>query len=524
VAVTDEASRSLSEYLTIVRRRLWIIVLVAVITVGAAALYTFRQPTEYRSAMKIVVGQGGGILQPTLGNVADPLTQTMKNLLQSEEVAAGVIGRMGLDITPTALLNRLTVSTKPETEVLEVLYDDTNRERGREVLSTVGQVFTQLVSERLTAQAKDNPTQAVTATVFDSAHFIPGHVQPKPVRNLGVAAVLGILLGFVSAFVREQFDTTIRTVEDAEASFGQAASVTMPPAVLGYRPFGRLGTKQRDPVLTELAVQRLRAGILWSPESREARSMLVTSANPEEGKTTVTANLAVALARENHSDVIVVDTDLRRPTLHSYLGIRVGAETVGFDALVRGEAAIQDALIEIPLFYPAFHPQHGFEARVSVKRTRSGSLKDGRLRAILASPGHGWPAEFGFERVGDLIEELREEAEIVIFDSPPLLAVTDAYPFAAAVDTVIAVIRSGKTNAPASREIANFLHRLRAKRIELVVTELDSKLGQTYYYHSQERNSSGRGSKGDKGGGSKRPKVTDDAGSASAMDAARLPS
>lgn len=252
--------------------------------------------------------------------------------------------------------------------------------------------------------------------------------------------------------------------------------------------------------------------------------MLVTSANPEEGKTTVTANLAVALARENHNDVIVVDTDLRRPTLHNYLGIRVGPETVGFDALVRGEAGIQDALVEIPLFYPAFHPQHGLQARATVKRTRSGSLKDGRLRAILAAPGHGWPAEFGFERVADLIEELREEAEFVLFDSPPLLAVTDAYPFAAAVDTVIAVIRSGRTTAPASRQMATILNRLRAKRLELVVTELDSKLGQTYYYHSKDKGT-GRGKDGKSGraDGARRAKIVDDAGSASAMDAARLP-
>jgi capsular polysaccharide biosynthesis protein/Mrp family chromosome partitioning ATPase len=495
VALSNEATRSLSEYLTVVRRRFWIIVLVAVVTVGAAALYTFRQPTEYRAEMKVVVGQGGGILLPTLGNVANPLTQTMSNLLQSQEVATGVIDRLHLTLSPTSLLNRLTVSTKPETEVLEVLYDDTDRNRGRLILATVGDVFTQLVSERLAAQAAD-PTQAVTATVFDRAHFVPGQVQPKPVRNLGVAMVLGILLGFVAAFAREQFDTTIRTIEDAEASFGQAAAVTLPPAVLGYHPFGRPGAKQRDPVLTELAIQRLRAGILWSPESREARSLLVTSANPEEGKTTVTANLAVALARENHSDVIVVDTDLRRPTLHSYLGIRVGPETIGFDALIRGEATIESAMIEIPIFYPAFHSQHGLAGLPAAKRTRSGSLKDGRLRAILASPGHGWPAEFGFDRVATLIEELKDLAEFVVFDSPPLLAVTDAYPFAAAVDTVVAVIRSARTTTPASKQMSTILQRLRARRVELVVTEAETQFQQAYYYHSKDVGSSRRGSKG----------------------------
>src|SRR5438094_5283160 len=108
---TEETSRTLTEYLAVIRRRLLLIVLVALVTIGAAAGLTFRQPTLYRSGMKLVVGVQGGLFPTDVGNVADQFTQTMSDLLQSEVVASSVIRNLDLHMSPQDLLSRLHVTT-----------------------------------------------------------------------------------------------------------------------------------------------------------------------------------------------------------------------------------------------------------------------------------------------------------------------------------------------------------------------------------------------------------------------------
>src|SRR5712691_5224827 len=149
---SEESYRNLSDYLAIIRRRLLLIVLVAFVTIGAAAGLTYRQPTLYRSGMKLVVGVQGGLFPTNVGNVADQFTQTMSDLLQSEIVATSAIQDLGLSMSPQDLLSRLHVTTKPDTAVLVVTYDDTDPSRGRVVLARVGIVFTRLVDQSLATQ------------------------------------------------------------------------------------------------------------------------------------------------------------------------------------------------------------------------------------------------------------------------------------------------------------------------------------------------------------------------------------
>jgi succinoglycan biosynthesis transport protein ExoP len=478
---SEESARTLSDYLAVIRRRVLLIVLVALVTIGAAAAFTYRQPTLYRSAMKLVVGVQGGLFPTDVGNVADQFTQTMSDLLQSEIVASSAIRELGLSMSPQDLLARLHVTTKPDTAVLVVTFDDTDPARGRQILARVGTVFTRLVDESLSAQEKGN--LAVSVKVFNPSHVLPGQVQPKPLRNLAVAAMLGLILGLLAGFVREQFDDTVRSVEDAEQAFGQVATVTLSPGIVGYHPFDRSQGKRADPVLTELALQRLRASVLWSPESADAaHTLLVTSANPAEGKTTLAANLAVLMVIEGRN-VVVVDADLRHPTLYRYLGMPLPMGDLSLGAVMAGHVNALEALIEIPVPGRAFTSLDGDHRRMdSWTQTRREAPASGRLRAMLAAPGRAQPAEFGLARSIEVMEILRRDADAVIFDGPPILVVPDAYPFAASVDTVVAVVRNGQASQKATVAFSRTLERLRAHRVELVVTDAESSVAQAYYY------------------------------------------
>lgn len=472
---SDEAARDLRSYLTIFRRRFWLSALVALVTVGAASAYTFYQPVLYRSKMKLFVGAGGGLLPPDVVNAADQLTQTMSELLLSEVVATTALERLGYDMSPQALLDRLQVTTKPETAVLQLSYDDGDQARATRILSTVGDAFIDLVDERVSPPGQD---LTVSVSVFNPAHPT-GQIQPKPERNIAVAVVLGGLLGLIAAFVREQLDDTVRGVEDAERAFGQAATITLAPGIVGHRPLDWRQARKLDPILAELAFQRLRASILWSPESRTARTLLVTSANPEEGKTTIAANLAVLMVTEGRS-VILVEADLRHPTLHRYLGMPAPAQVVGLDEIMRGVVPVSEALVEIPVPARTFAPEKMRSGAWS--GTRGEPLASGRLRAILAPPVSSQPSEVGLARTVEVIEELRSQAEFVIFDAPPILVVPDAFPYAVSVDTVIAVVRSGKASAKATAALSRSLERLGARRVELAVTEAEASFAQTHYY------------------------------------------
>lgn len=481
----EEQVRQLSDYVEIVRRRFWLIVLIAAVTVGAAAAYVFTRPPVYRSSMKILVGQGEGVFRSELVNATEELTQTASDLLETDIVARTVIEELDLDISSNELLGNLGVATEPSTAVLEVTYDDTDRERGLATLDQVGETFEQLVETELTSGKS-----SISATTFDDAHALPGQVEPKPVRDLAVAAALGILLGLLVAFLREQFDKTIRGVEQAETAFGQSVSGTLPPKLLGFRPFeqerGRK-SKRLDPVLVELALQRLRASVFWSWEAGQNRTVVVTSGRPEEGKTTVAVNLAVSMAAEGR-DVILVDADLRRPLVHDYLNVDVGPNTKGLDAIGRREASIEEALVDVSLDGSRLGAP-GASARRRTRQTEEG--RRARLRVIPAAPGHTLPAEFTTDRAQEIVEELRSLADYVIFDAPPILVVSDSYPLVVAADSVIAIVRNGKSTAPATTSLGRTLARLRLRHVrsaELVLTEIETDVdaGRYSYYSAAE--------------------------------------
>lgn len=471
----DERAPNLLDYLHIVRRGWWKVALATLIAIAAASAYTFTQPAVYRSSMKIVVGQGQGIFAPEVGNVAEQFTQTMSDLLDSDVVAAEVIEEMDLELTPSELLANTNVVTKPATAVLEVTYDDTNRARGRAILETIGEEFTALVQEKLvpapgtTALPDDAQNLAVTATIFDPAHYLPGQVEPKPLRNTAVAGVLGLVLGLLALVVGEQFNDTVKSVDDAELAFGQTATATLPPRFIGYRPLDPDAAPNRrfDPVLAELALQRLSASLVWNWGPRDPRTFVVTSANPEEGKTTIASNFAVALALEGH-DVIAVEADLRRPMLAKFLKADE-APVASLGALARRELDLRDALHDVEL---------------PPRRSTAGRGQQGRLRVFPSVPGEQWSRELDLDRASELMDELRAEADYVVFDTPPILVVTDAYPLVAAADAVVATVRNGRTSVAAIEALSKTLARLRlrkARRGEMVVTEVEPGFGGGHY-------------------------------------------
>ena len=501
MAVPERAPHDPSRYWGFLRRRVWIIVVVALLVTWARALYTFHEPTIYRAAMKIVIELP---IATTNSSSVSTAVEDSAVTIKGTAVAQEAIRALRLQMGPAHLADALGVVTKPETATIQVYYDDPDPARATRILRAVGSAF-EHVAQRQSAggivatpatpapaaskgrvQVVPSPTlasppAAFGARIFDEAHAV-GKVEPKPVRNVAVAAVLGLLLGVVAGMVREQFDDTVRGVEGAEEAFGQPATVSLPSGVLGHRPFAGPTRRGLDPVMAELAIQRLVADILWTPESRDTRTLLVTSGRPEEGKTTVTANLAVELASAGYR-VIVVEADLRRPMLHHYLELDASAGQIGLDAVIRGTATLTSTMVEVPVWQRNAQERTA-EGRQSGPRTGEGS---GRLRAIVAGPGHQWPSEVEVKRVQEILSTLRNWADYVIFDAPPILVVPDAYPLVSAVDAVVAVVRSDRSTRKSTASMSRLIGRLGAQRVTLVVTEVEGAQESGYYAYATPR-------------------------------------
>jgi succinoglycan biosynthesis transport protein ExoP len=468
----------LNRYASVLRRNAWLIALVVVIALGSAALIVFTQTPVYRASMQLVVGQAGGDVQPVIGST--PLTQTMSNLLESDVLATSVIQNLDLKTTPEQLINDLHVSAQPDSAVLQVGYDSSDREQAKVVLQEVASVYTNLVDEKLGISSGSSGFQgggaapSIFATVFDPPHIEPNQVSPKTTRTLGFAAVLGLLIGLVLAFVRDSLDDRIRSREDAEQVFGKQVLGALPKGAIGLVPTAVSGAADKPDVTGAVELLRGRLEYSWAPRGS---TLVITSALQEEGKSTVSSHLAVALAASG-KNVICVDADLRRSSLHRYLNLPQSGP--GLAELVHGSVSLEEVLRPVPL--SSKRPiLRGVELAAQGNGTSVDHDEDGvRLHAITAgNPSPSPVALFVGERLEEILSELRNAADYVLLDVPPLI-VSDSFPLILKADNVVVVAREGKTTREHARRVGELLANLGATDAGVVLT--DSKLDTSFRY------------------------------------------
>ena len=319
---SEEGSIGLRQYLNVIWRRKWTLLLVTALVVGAAAAFTYQQRSEYAAEVTIVVGQAGGLVQPQNANAIQPFSATMTELIKSTVVASAVTRQLQLKLSADQLLSKVSVSFNPESAALKVRVVDHVPSQARAIAQQIGVSFSGLVEDRFgsAAQSKSGSSAnpPLTATIWDPAHVVPGRVQPKPAQNLIIASMLGLVLGLLAAFLRDYFDRSLRGTESIERAFGIPV-VGQIPSIGKRKKHPRILWSEDHGDFAE-ALRTLRANLQYVAVSKPLRTLLITSARPAQGKTTVCANLAIALAQSG-SSVVAVETDLRRPVLSGLFGI-----------------------------------------------------------------------------------------------------------------------------------------------------------------------------------------------------------
>jgi Mrp family chromosome partitioning ATPase/capsular polysaccharide biosynthesis protein len=454
----------------VLKRRAWLVALMVAFAVAAALVVSASESATYRASMKIVVGQGNGFFQPQFGSSVQPFAQTMTNLLESDIVASTAIQSLHSRLTPKELLGNLSVTSNPESSVLQVSYDAASPRQAVTILNQVGQTFTILVRQKLN---NGHPTAAgsspITASVFDPAHALSGTVSPRPVRNALIAGALGLILGIAAAFLRESTGERIRSREQAESWYRAQLVGSIPKATRRF--FSRSGAA--DQRALQEALHMLRANLEFANGGHAGPCLAVTSAIESEGKTTLAANLATMLALAGNR-TICVDGDLRKPDLATYLGYE--CEGAGLSDVLEGKAKLADALFDVSLSWLTIGgrviPRQMWPAAGVARESRSGG---GSLQLLAQGSPHPDPANlFQPGAITKLFKDLSALADYVIFDTPPLLLAADAVSVVHASNSVIIVARADYTPRGAAEAAAATLDDLGVAR-RLVVLNGSSR-------------------------------------------------
>jgi capsular exopolysaccharide synthesis family protein len=450
----------LRHYLQILRRQAWIVVLVPAVTLAATfALLELRDPV-YRASTTLIVGEPRGDFPPVLGSSS--VTRTMTNLLKSDLIARSVIRKQRLNMSSEKLLKNLKVKVLPDTSVLNISYDSTNPRQALSIVAEISKIFTRELDQTLGVEKSDRRSRRPGSFDIVVRNFDPPHLEPEPVAasattNLLFAGIAGIALGILLAVAREALDSRIRARGDAEVWFGAPVVGSLPKG-FGRRPVGAGPGRGDDRRAASLDL--LRARLQFAQSGIAGPTILVTSPGPGSGKSTVAANLSASLARAGQR-VVCVDADLRQPTLHRYLGLQEQAP--GLVDVLESGVDLEDALLRIEFADP------------STNGTGAGNGR-GRLEVLRAGSPPSRPAMLTAEAVTLLLEQLRERADYVVFDSPSLV-VSDFFPLAVKSDNVLVVARRGRTTKVQAESTRETLARLGIENVGVVLTDVPSGEG-----------------------------------------------
>jgi capsular exopolysaccharide synthesis family protein len=311
------------------------------------------------------------------------------------------------------------------------------------------------LAEKLETLRVNEQLEMGSGRVVSTAVVDIGPIAPKPVRNTGLGLVVGLAFGLGLAFLLEYLDNTIKSTEEAEKAYGAP--------VLGYIPAERFekGEQRRLTIVQHPgspaaeAYRVLRNSLDFVNFEHDIKTLLIASSAPGEGKSTVAANLAAALAQAG-AKVVLVNSDFRRPVTDQFFSV---SNVIGLSDVLLGRNSLKSAL-----------QKSNWENLLVLA---SGKMPPNPSELI------------GSAKMADLIKSLGEWADWVIVDSPPLLAVADASAFARWADGVLVVTRGGVSTRQAAKTGREMLEKVGARVVGLVVWGLEEGPaggGYGYYY------------------------------------------
>lgn len=405
---------NLRNSLKVLRARWLIVCVVALIATLISVAATLLTTPLYQASTRLYVSTSSGtsIDESYQGNLlSQQRVLSYTELVQGQTLAQRTIEKLGLDMTAEELSANIRASAKPDTVLINVSVSDQSPIRARDIANALSDEFVVMVKELESPEDGSNPDARVVVEQRASVPVEP--VSPKRARNVATGLAVGILVGIGCAFLRDYFDNTVKNRETLE-DITHAGLIGVIPMDKDRRSNPSIVFEHDNSAIAE-SFRKLRTNLQFLAVDNPPRVIMVASSLPSEGKSTTAVNIALALAEAEHN-VVLVDGDMRRPMLGTYLNV-VGS--VGFSTVLSGGATLDEVLQKTHV--------------------------DG-LSVLTSGPVPPNPSELlGSLAAKKVLSTLRSQFDYVIIDSSPLLAVTDATILAANSDAVLMIARYGQT-------------------------------------------------------------------------------
>lgn len=433
-------------------RAQWITVFAtALVTILGAVAFTLLQTPLYEASTRLFVSTTAGSSPNDLylgSRYSQERVLSYTQLIMGETLAQRTVDRLNLDMSGATLKTKITAKSKPNTVLIDVSVLDASPVRARDIANALSDEFVVMARELETPGQGARPEARVVVEQRASVPSAP--TVPNKTLNTAVGLFLGGALGFAFALLRDRLDNTVKSQETLERITGTGT--------VGYIPFSKEISTTRaisfdtDHSPVAEAFRKLRTNLHFLAVDHPPRLIVVTSSAPAEGKSTTATNIALALAEAEH-DVVLVDGDLRRPSLAKYLDL-VGS--VGFSSVLSGGAELDQVLQETR--FP-------------------------RLTFLAAGPIPPNPSELLSSLAArKMLSELRARYDYVIIDSSPLLAVTDGAILAAEADGALIAVRAGKTKRDALAHAIGMLNDVGAALLGALLTMTPTRGTASYAY------------------------------------------
>lgn len=518
----------LRQYWQLLRRWLWLVALTTLLAAVSAYVVSARQTPIYQASARMLVTPGSSSA-PTVTYtdilMSERLSRTYAQILTARPVLQATLDQVGLvGMTPDALAKSISVTPVRDTQLIDLKVEhpvpalaaelanalpevfiqynsdqqaarfqeskqalqtqlanldsdlqDTERKlallgdadsaeaeaqrvslgnRLAQYRSSYGNVLAQLESIRLAeANARD------TISVIEPADLPRAPIRPRTLMNTLLAAIVGAMLGLGAVFLIEYLDDTVKTPDDVARISGLSTVGVIAKQRNGEGADALVTVEQPRSPIAE-AYRAIRTGIQFSSIDKPVRTLVVTSSGPSEGKSTTAANLAVVMAQAGKR-VVLIDADLRKPTQHKRWGV---ANTVGLTG-----ALLFD------------------ESHMNLEQLLQKTGVENLWLVTCGQIPHNPSELLGSQKLVRFAERLLEEFDLLIFDTPPTLAVTDPVVLARVMDGVLLVADADTTREPALAQTLVELERVQAHVLGVVLNKFKARGDSGYYYYYYDR-------------------------------------
>lgn len=498
-----DSGGSVRSYVRFLREHWLVIVITTILAAGLGFAISSQQRPKYRTSLQILfrettIGQqvaGVPIFEnPQANSSAGSEMTTNVTLLGSETVARSVMRQLNLDTDVQALLDRVSVRQVGLSNIGEITVTADQPREAQRIADAWGEAFIGqrrvadqtklgdaigLLRQRLDATppadlASDvarqtseqlqrlellKSVQDGNAEVVLPAGLPDAPYSPRTKRTAVIAALLGALLGVGLAALRRALDRRVTDPDDVGEMLGIPVLAEVSVAAFGdVEAFVLADDTKGDVWRSTEEFRTLATNLRYIGDVQHRRSIAVTSAVPDEGKTTIASNLAITLARMGRSTALI-DGDLRRGRIHTLFGIDPNA---GVSTLAAGLSEARNTWARIPV-EPATSD----------------------LAVMAAGPPPPDPVQIlESAAVGNLVRKARESFDCVLVDTPPVLVVSDALAISRRVDAVLVVVRLGRTTRDQIQRLSTALDRIGVRPIGVVVTGVKRRAA--YYSNAYE--------------------------------------